>query len=580
MKTRSQHGIRTALCQYFWPQQSSDDGFQDARARLLCGFSGIIGVMAAFHNGHMLFRDPQFSTGTAIGSAICIVAYFLLPGLWHKTKNMVLCNVVIQIIYLAHTNLQMLSDTQYLWRQEIFLIGPPVLALLLVGMRAAWIATVVVSVNLMVVAYWTEAFPVGAAAVVAVVALTLMIGLSLFHREIIRKERRLIELAEDAQRADREKSDFLAKMSHEIRTPLNGLSGILQLLDETELTAEQKELVETGRSSGRSLMHLINDVLDYSKIAAHGVTVEYIPVASRDLLTSVSMSQSAAAKAKGLALHVDVAADVPEWISSDPTRLTQVVINLVGNSIKFSDDGTITMMMRRENDMLLVSVRDQGIGLTEEAQSRVFNKFEQASSATNRRFGGTGLGLAISKEIVELMGGEIGVQSVPFAGSTFWFRIPLIEAEAPDPDQVAQKTVPASFENTSVLVVEDNRTNQMIVRRFLESMQSEVTMVDDGRPALQRCAEKPFDLILMDIQLPDMDGVEATEILRDSPGPNQKTPIVALSANILPEQTNAYLKAGMNACLGKPFRKDELAKIMGDLIKPKAAKPKQDKPAA
>lgn len=524
--------------------------------------------MAMVHNGHMLLGDPQFSKTVALVSAVCIVGYFLLPWLWHRTGNMVLCSIVIQIIYFIHTNVQITSDTQYLWRQEIFLIGPPVLALLLVGPRAAWIATLLVSVNLVGIALVVESLPIGAAAVVAVVAFTLMVGLSLFHSEIVRKEARLTELRDEAERADREKSEFLAKMSHEIRTPLNGLSGILQLLDESDLTEDQKDLVHTGRMSGRNLMRLINDVLDYSKIAAHGVTVENIPFASSDLLSTVASAQGVAAKAKGLTLVTEVAPDVPEWVVSDPTRLNQVVTNLVGNAIKFSDSGNITLKLERSEDNLLVTVEDEGIGLTQEAQARVFNKFEQASSTTNRRFGGTGLGLAISKELVELMGGEIGVSSSPLRGSTFWFTIPCVETIAPaDPTETTGPQTPTSFEGRKVLVVEDNKTNQMIARRFLESMGVIVDMVDDGRPALQKCATQTFDLILMDIQLPDMDGVTATEILRDNVGPNQNTPIVALSANILPEQTNSYLKAGMNACLGKPFRKDELATIMGGLIK-------------
>ncbi len=575
MTNNNTKGFGAAFREYFWPGQYRDHGFQAARARLLCGFSGILGVVAGLHNLHMLSSDPQFSKLFAMITALFVLGYFLIPLIWHRTHNMILCNVVMQFIYFAHTNLQMVSDTSYAWRQEIFLIGPPVLALLLVGRRAAWIVTGIVVLNLLLAASILEHLPLGAMIVVAAVSITLMVGLSLFHNEIQRKEARLIELRDEAQRADREKSEFLAKMSHEIRTPLNGLSGILQLLDETDLTEDQKSLVATGRSSGRSLMTLINDVLDYSKIAAHGVTIEAIPLATRELLTSVSAAQSGSARAKGLELVLEIAADVPAWISADPTRLTQVITNLVGNAIKFTQNGTITLQLSVKDQMLYVAVIDEGIGLTQEAQARVFNKFEQASSATNRRYGGTGLGLSISKELVELMDGEIGVESTPFNGSTFWFKIPLVRAEAasvPAPPTASSAIV--SFDGVHALVVEDNRTNQMIVRRFLEGMGVVVDMVDDGRPALQRCAAKRYDMILMDIQLLDMDGVEATEILRAHPGPNQHTPIVALSANILPEQTNAYLKAGMNACLGKPFRKDELAKVMGELIRqPKAGKP-------
>jgi signal transduction histidine kinase/CheY-like chemotaxis protein len=577
MNTQPPSGVFALLKDYFWPRQKTDHSFEETRARLLCGFSGIIGSMAALHNFHVLSTDTQFSSTVTALSVLCVISYFFVPMIWHKTHKTGPATFVFIALYLFHTNIQMMNDVGYHWRQEIFLIGPPVLALLLVGLRAAALATAVIAVNIIVAAIWLDHLPFGSMAVVAAVCVTLMIGLAMFHNEIERKEQRLIELRDEAQRADREKSEFLAKMSHEIRTPLNGLSGILQLLDETDLTEDQKSLVATGRSSGRSLMTLINDVLDYSKIAAHGISIENIPFSTREFLTAISAGQSGAAKAKGLSLNIEIAADVPAWVSGDPTRLNQVVTNLVGNAIKFSQDGSVTLEMSVRDSFLYIAVHDEGIGLTQEAQARVFNKFEQASSATNRRFGGTGLGLSISKELVELMEGEIGVHSTPFKGSTFWFTIPLVPAEAiKESSPQASSTTLESFDGVDVLVVEDNRTNQMIVRRFLESMGVVVDMVDDGRPALQRCAAKRYDLILMDIQLLDMDGMEATEILRAHPGPNQKTPIVALSANILPEQTNAYLKSGMNACLGKPFRKDELSKIMGDLMKA----PNRNKPAA
>lgn len=577
MNSEPTYGVLAGLKGYFWPKQEQDHSFEETRAKLLCGFSGIIGSVAGIHNLHILSTDTQFSTSVTIASMICVLAYFFVPLLWHRTKSKVLATSALVCLYLFHTNIQMVFDAQYQWRQEIFLIGPPVLALLLVGKRAAWVATGVISVNLILAAIWLDHLPFGSMVVVTAVAVTLMTGLTLFHNEIERKELHLIQLRDEAQRADREKSEFLAKMSHEIRTPLNGLSGILQLLDETELTQDQTSLVAAGRSAGRSLMTLINDVLDYSKIAAHGVTIENIPFSTREFLTAISAGQSGAAKAKGLSLDIEIAADVPAWVFGDPTRINQVVTNLVGNAIKFSQDGAVTLEMSVRDHLLYVAVRDEGIGLTEEAQERVFNKFEQASSATNRRYGGTGLGLSISKELVELMEGEIGVKSAPFKGSTFWFTVPFEATEAPADDTLQVAPAPmVSFEGMQVLVVEDNRTNQMIVRRFLESMGLDVDIVDDGRPALQCCASKRYDIILMDIQLLDMDGVEATKILREHPGPNQNSPIVALSANILPEQTNAYLKAGMNACLGKPFRKDELFKIMGELIK----QPKADVPAA
>ncbi|GAA6179218.1 hypothetical protein NBRC116594_06560 [Shimia sp. NS0008-38b] len=563
------------LSQYFWPA-GEGDGFRDARARLLCAFSGIVLLSSLFHIFHLYIVSPDLPFRFWAFVALCVFSFAGAPSVWHLTKNMKLASFSLIGVFLIYKSVMLALDSSHLMRQEIFFLGVPILTMVLLGSFTGWVMTAVVSALLVGLSVALASFPFGAAVAVSMSSCTLMAGVTLFYREVLRKERRLIELRNEAQRATKEKSEFLAKMSHEIRTPLNGISGILQLLDETDLTKDQKYLVETGRASGRSLMRLINDVLDYSKIAANGVTLERISTNCQQILETLKQSQEAAAHAKGLALKTELDPALPKQICADPTRINQILTNFVGNAIKFSSRGEIICRMERDGDNLKISVRDKGIGMTQEAQKRVFKKFEQASSSTNRHFGGTGLGLAISKELVELMEGDIGVESRPLLGSTFWFTIPLVEGAPVNATAPVEATSQGhmDFGGMRALVVEDNRTNQMIIQRFLQSMNVTFDVVEDGLPALLLCAREAYDIVLMDIQLPEMDGVTATEILRAQPGPNRHVPIVALTANIQPEQTNSYLKAGMNACLGKPFRKDELIKIMSALQgNKKASKP-------
>jgi signal transduction histidine kinase/CheY-like chemotaxis protein len=564
-----------ALKAYFWPEMAPDANFDNARTRLACGFSFLVGFVGLLHSAVTLPNTESPSVLMVLVSVIGGFAYFALPALWHKTRNLTLTAWALALLFWVHFNCQMLLEPSHEWRREIFLLAPATMLLILVGRASARVGSAVSIVNFLALALFTDVLTLEAAFAMIAAQITFTLGLAMYFDEVRNNEHYLTQLRDDAQRADREKSEFLANMSHEIRTPLNGLSGVLQLLEETDLTPEQAELVAMGRRSGVNLMRLINDVLDYSKIAADGVTIEQIPFESRSILATAAQSQGPAARTKGLSLEMVTEEGLPEWLIGDPTRLNQVLSNLLNNAIKFSSKGSIRCEIAREGDFVKVSVKDDGIGLTQEAQGRIFNKFEQASTATNRQFGGTGLGLAICKELVGLLGGEIGVISSPLMGSTFWFTFPLCATEAPNPSlapHVSEAQDSSDLAGTQVLVVEDNKTNQLIARRFLESMQINVDVAEDGRPALQLCAERSYDLILMDIQLLELGGVETTEILRAQPGPNQHTPIVALSANILPEQTNAYLKAGMNACLGKPYRKDELRKVMSGLLgrQPKA----------
>lgn len=563
----------TAARAYFWPNSETGIGISGARNRLVCVFSGMNGCLSFAHTVNLLLSSLAVERWWWPVDFVFVSMYFLVPALFHKTGKIGISAAALVLLLWVHTVVVMFADPFAMWRQEIYFVAPVILAIL-TWRRAAWLVTFGLIVNLLLMVPVLPGLTVETVAVTSIVLIGLTIGLMLFVSELDQAEASLIALTQEAQEANQAKSEFLANMSHEIRTPMNGMSGVMELLGDTELTKSQRELVQMGQASCETLLRLINDILDYSKIAARGVTFERSPCRPADLVLPAVHAMTAGAEAQGLTLDFVQSPDLPEWIAADATRMQQVVSNLISNAIKFSGKGTVRVQMQPIDDNILISVTDEGIGMTKGAQRRVFHKFEQASAATNRKYGGTGLGLAISKELVELHGGEIGVISEPGRGSTFWFTVPIIKAEAPraaeacDPP-LTRAAKAEDLTGAQVLLAEDNRTNQVIAKRFLQSMGIEPMVVENGLRAVQICEEIKFDLILMDIQMPGMDGLEACARIKED-GQNTETPIVALSANILPEQTASYMQAGMVACLGKPFRKCELSETMAQVIAPRA----------
>jgi PAS domain S-box-containing protein len=369
-----------------------------------------------------------------------------------------------------------------------------------------------------------------------------------------------------AEAANVAKSAFLANMSHEIRTPMNGILGMAHLLRRGGVTLLQAERLDTIDKSAQHLLSIINNILDLSKIEAGKFELEEIPVAINSLLANVSSILSERAKAKGIRLLVETE-QLPRNLVGDPTRLQQALLNYATNAVKFTETGTVTLRTRKleetaEDIVVRFEVQDTGIGITSEALSRLFSAFEQADISMTRRYGGTGLGLAITQRIAELMGGEVGADSTPGVGSTFWFTVKLKKSTevvlAPPAQNVdAETRIQQRYSGSRILVVDDEPVNREIAQMQLEAVDLVVDTAEDGAQAVTLAQETPYAAIFMDMQMPKLNGLDATRQIRQMPG-YRKTPIIAMTANVFAEDKAQCFAAGMNDFLIKPFNPDLL----------------------
>jgi len=398
--------------------------------------------------------------------------------------------------------------------------------------------------------------------------------------DMLQENKRLIKLSEDASRS---KTEFLASMSHEIRTPLNSIIGMAEVLADTELSSEQHNYVRIFRSAGESLLEIINDILDLSKIEAGQTELEDIDFHLPSLLDSVASILSVRAAEQNTPISIKIHPDLPHGLRGDPTRLRQILINLVGNGLKFTENGTVQISVRTASaGRLLFAIRDTGIGIPKEKQNLIFESFTQADSLTTRKYGGTGLGLTICKKLTTIMHGQIWLESSPGKGSTFFFTCPFSPALS-DPLPVSKQATASSsckiLQPAHLLLVDDNEDNRNLLCLYLRNTPFTIVTAENGAEAVRIFKHSPVDLVFMDIEMPVMDGYEATRQMRhwEKEQALEETPIIALTAHAFVRFRKKCMAAGCSDYLTKPVRRDTLIHTISSHLSLKQVEPRQTK---
>lgn len=377
----------------------------------------------------------------------------------------------------------------------------------------------------------------------------------------------LIKAKETAEHSQRVKEVFLTNMSHELRTPLNAIIGYSEILNNTILNEDQLELAQIIMSASENLLSIINNIMDFTKIESGNVVLEKIPICIQDIMNDVRKILSGKAEAKHLEFKFFLDNEIPQWVLGDSTRLTQIFVNLLGNAIKFTENGKVhffgSVLSKEGNNYLLeFRISDTGVGIPADKINLIFERFVQAEDQITRKFGGTGLGLSITKMLVDLHGGKIDCDSTPGKGSEFVLEIPFTKTQKED--VISEEGSPTFPANLKILLVEDNPMNQNLVQRVLESFGAVVEVAKNGRVAIDMVQKKSYQLILMDLQMPEMDGYSATQFIRNDL--NNDTPIIACTADVMLNEKEKCFEIGMNGYLAKPYKAKDLIKAINSVL--------------